>query len=107
LKPIKCDYCGKFTSYRNIHHVESYTPMDAFEPNDPDCICHKCKMSNSNDKIMYKIFDIRDRKPCTLFHGIDGSRTMPLDTWIEADIKQVKDGTSKTSYESGFHVLYY
>jgi len=41
----------------------------------------------------------------TLFHGINGSRTMQKDIWLKAVEKMVKDGTSKTSYLSGFHIL--
>lgn len=56
-------------------------------------------------KIYYKLVDIRDGEPCTLFHGIDGSRTMPTGQWIKADKKQVRDGSSSTTYLSGLHVL--
>jgi hypothetical protein len=41
----------------------------------------------------------------TLFHGLNGSRTVPKDVWLTAVEKMVKDGTSKTSYLSGFHIL--
>lgn len=27
----------------------------------------------------YRTFEVRDGLPCTLFHGLDGSRTLPLD----------------------------
>jgi len=39
----------------------------------------------------------------TLFHGINGSRTMPFDTWIKADRKWAGEGGSK--YWTGFHVI--
>jgi len=51
----------------------------------------------------YKIFDEKDGQPRTLFHGIEGSKTLPLDTWIDAVVKDVSDGG--TVYKSGFHVL--
>ncbi len=51
----------------------------------------------------FKIFDEKDGQPRTLFHGVGGSRTLPLDTWIEAVVKDVSDGG--TVYKSGFHVL--
>jgi hypothetical protein len=41
----------------------------------------------------------------TLFHGLNGSRTIPKEVWLTAVEKMVKDGTSKTSYLSGFHIL--
>lgn len=51
----------------------------------------------------YKIFDIRDNNPCTLFHGINKSKKLPLNKWIKANVKIVDDGGTK--YLSGFHVL--
>lgn len=56
-------------------------------------------------KKYYKLIDIRDGEPCTLFHGIDGSRTMPTDEWVKAVKKPVSDGSSSTTYTSGLHVL--
>jgi len=41
----------------------------------------------------------------TLFHGIQGSRLIEAGKWYTADEKQVTDGSSKTSYISGFNVL--
>ena len=41
----------------------------------------------------------------TLFHGLNGSRTLPTDKWLTAVEKMVGDGTSKTRYLSGFHIL--
>lgn len=40
----------------------------------------------------------------TLFHGVDGSRVIPWDKWIEAEEKMVNDGSGPT-YLSGWHVL--
>lgn len=51
----------------------------------------------------YKIFDIKDEKPKTLFHGVRGSRTLPVGEWIRADRKMVRDGSGQRLYESGFH----
>ena len=39
----------------------------------------------------------------TLFHGINGSKLIPLDEWLKADIKLVKDGSGGNKYYSGFH----
>lgn len=56
---------------------------------------------------MYRICELKNNKLLTLFHGIQGSREMPLNTWLKADVKNVVDGTRKTAtpYTSGFHVL--
>ena len=53
----------------------------------------------------YKIVDVVDGNIKTLFHGLNGSRTVPDKTWLKADKKLVRDGTSKTWYLSGWHVL--
>jgi len=41
----------------------------------------------------------------TLFHGVDGSRTLPLGKWLTAVEKPVRDGSSQEKYISGFHSL--
>jgi hypothetical protein len=51
----------------------------------------------------YKIFDEKEGNPRTLFHGVNGSKTLPLNEWIEAVVKDVSDGG--TVYKSGFHIL--
>ena len=53
----------------------------------------------------YKIFQVRGGRPTTLFHGVDGSRTLPLGEWIEAEVEEVHDGSGGTTYQSGFHVI--
>lgn len=55
--------------------------------------------------IAFKIMEFENGQVKTLFHGIDGSRTVPCNTWVKSEQKQVKDGTSKTTYESGWHIL--
>lgn len=58
----------------------------------------------------YKIFDLEKRGnlwyPKTLFHGVRGSRLLPLDEWIEAEIKWGTDGSRQTPYQTGFHAYY-
>jgi hypothetical protein len=56
----------------------------------------------------YRICELKDGKLLTLFHGLNGSRVMPLDVWLTAKIGEVTDGSRKTStpYKSGFHVLF-
>lgn len=56
----------------------------------------------------YRICERKNGKLYTLFHGINGSREMPLGKWIKADVKQVWDGNRKRGaklYTSGFHVF--
>jgi hypothetical protein len=54
----------------------------------------------------YKIIEMTEEgDPKFMFCGLNGSRKIELDTWLKAEIKTVKDGTTKTEYESGFHVL--
>jgi hypothetical protein len=57
--------------------------------------------------IMYRIFDEKNNMPCTLFHGVNGSRQLPLNEWVVSQTKEVYDGNKKksTKYISGFHVL--
>lgn len=53
----------------------------------------------------FKIIEIVNGEIKTLFHGINGSRVMPVNEWLRADIKIVSDGTSGTPYKSGWHTL--
>ena len=53
----------------------------------------------------YKIVEQHGPHLKTLFHGLDGTRTLPYGRWLTAVKKEVKDGTSKTTYLSGWHVL--
>lgn len=57
--------------------------------------------------IAYRICERKGDKLLTLFHGINGSRVMPIDAWMTANKKLVQDGNRKTSkkYLSGFHCL--
>jgi hypothetical protein len=52
----------------------------------------------------YKIVDIENGVIKTLFHGLNGSRTLPTQKWITATKKMVSDGKG-TEYLSGFHVM--
>lgn len=57
--------------------------------------------------VYYKIVEMRNGKPHFLFHGIDGSREIPIAHWIHAVKKPVTDGGRGrgTEYESGIHVM--
>ena len=53
----------------------------------------------------YKIVD--ENQPGiikTLFHGVNRSKVLQIGEWLKAEIKDVKDGTSKTTYKSGWHI---
>ena len=52
----------------------------------------------------YRIVEVRNGRPCTLFHGWHGSRQLPTNRWLEAEVKVVRDGGQGPSYKSGFHV---
>jgi len=61
-------------------------------------------------KKYYRICERKDGRLLTLFHKVSvarKSRQMPLQEWLDADIKYVWDGSRKTSknYISGFHVF--
>ena len=67
--------------------------------------------------IVYKIFETYSDHnglvfPRTLFHGIPvdhdqsragRSRVLPLDRWLDAEVRQVRDGAGNAQYLSGFH----
>lgn len=52
----------------------------------------------------YKIVDVVNGDVKTLFHGLNGSRTLPLNKWLKAEKKMVQDGKG-TMYLSGFHIM--
>lgn len=58
------------------------------------------------EKTAYKLVRKDGDKIKALFHGVDGSREFPMNEWVKADKKWVKDGTNGTYYTSGFHVLF-
>jgi hypothetical protein len=54
----------------------------------------------------YKIVEHYKGGIRTLFHGTHGSRHLPINVWIDAQIREsAKDGTSKSTYKSGFHSI--
>lgn len=56
--------------------------------------------------IGYKIMDFEKGEVKTLFHGINGSRTVPRFMWLEANVKEnVMDGPNTSTYTAGWHVL--
>ena len=55
--------------------------------------------------IAYKIVEKKNTGLFTLFHGVDGSRRLPIGSWLDADQRLVVDGSGQTPYVSGFHVF--
>ncbi len=56
-------------------------------------------------KIYYKIVETDGLDIFTLFHGIGGTRKLPIGKWVKAEIKEnIRDGRS-TRYTSGIHVV--
>ncbi len=54
----------------------------------------------------YKIVDKdKDGNFKTLFHGIDGSRIIPVGEWVKSEQKIVSDGSTGTKYKSGWHII--
>lgn len=53
----------------------------------------------------WKIVEVVDGAIKTLFHGLDGSRTMPRGVWLNARETEVRDGSGNRTYLSGWHVL--
>lgn len=58
-----------------------------------------------NNKHYYKIVDIENDQIKTLFHGLGGSRVLPINKWLTATKKMVSDGKGTTKYLSGFHIM--
>jgi len=53
----------------------------------------------------YKIVDDHNGILKTLFHGVNRSKTLTLNKWLKAEIKDVRDGSCQKTYKSGFHIL--
>jgi len=54
----------------------------------------------------YKIVD-KDPKGNfkALFHGVGGSRDLPVGEWVRSEQKMVRDGSVGTQYLSGWHIM--
>ena len=55
--------------------------------------------------IIFKAFYEKEDLPYFFKHANSGSRKVPLDEWIEADRKPVRDGSGDHYYLSSFHVM--
>jgi hypothetical protein len=64
-------------------------------------------MNCHTENFYYKIVEKGgDGKFRSLFHGTNGTRIMEKGVWLKAQIREyAKDGTGKTTYRSGYHVL--
>jgi hypothetical protein len=62
-------------------------------------------MNKKTPHVAYRLF--RTPGPKTLFHGVQGSRALPLDVVLEADIKRVWNPGKVVGkgFISGFHIL--
>ena len=57
-------------------------------------------------KAMYRILDVKNGQPHTLFHAVNGSRRLSLSQWLDAEVKMGQDGSGqKKRYRTGFHVV--
>ncbi len=52
-------------------------------------------------EIRWKVFADGER-PTFLYHGVAGDKVVPLDTWLAAEVKWRKEGSSPY-YWTGFH----
>lgn len=69
------------------------------------CACISRTIQEGTMQVGYRIVEVKNGKPMSLFHGTNGSREIPLDTWYPATVKKVKDGTNGKVYDSGWHFL--
>ncbi len=53
---------------------------------------------------MWKVFEEHGGRPRFLYHGLRGTRDVPLDRWLKAERKWVSEG-SNPYYWSAFHVF--
>lgn len=61
---------------------------------------------NCNINTGWKIVEKYDKGLRSLFHGTNGTRHFPVNEWMTAQIREnASDGTSKTKYRSGYHIL--
>ena len=65
------------------------------------------KVKISKGKIYYKIVEWKGGEDYRLLHyGIDREKRIPLNRWLEAEIKEnVRDGSGDRRYTSGIHIF--
>jgi hypothetical protein len=55
--------------------------------------------------LWWKIVEYDGANVKTLFHGVNGTRIMPVGVWLAAEKKMVTDGSGQQKYLSGFHIM--
>ena len=65
------------------------------------------KWKEGEEITVYRICELKNNKLHTLFHGLNGSRELPMNVWIYADVKPVRDASKDKGkeYISGFHCM--
>jgi len=56
-------------------------------------------------RTFFRVFEDRGEKPTTLFHGNNGSRTLPTDERLVSDTSITHDGSGGSCYVSGWHLV--
>ena len=60
----------------------------------------------SESTLVFRIVEVaKDGGFLTLFHGINGSRRLPVGTWLRAENKEVSYGKGGPTHISGFNVI--
>jgi hypothetical protein len=83
--------------------------METLRNDNKHCMGHMSERDdNLNTMVGYRICEKRDGKLLTLFHRTNGTRELPLNRWIKADVREVRDGSRPKAkpYLSGFHFLF-
>jgi hypothetical protein len=57
--------------------------------------------------IAYKIIRKENNKFQTLFHGLNGSKVIKLNIWLEANVDFGRDGSGNRYYIHGWHSFLY
>ena len=57
------------------------------------------------NKVYYKIVQLKDDQYKTLFHGINGSKVLKPNEWINAVIKENASDGHGSTYTSGIHII--
>ena len=58
-----------------------------------------------DEQVFYKIMQKHPEGYKTLFHGLNGSKLLPVEKWLRAEEKMGRDGSGPKWYLTGWHVL--
>lgn len=53
----------------------------------------------------WRFFEIKNGEYYTLFHGVNGSRKIPIDAWVTAKQSVGYEGSHGKKFRTGFHVF--